>query len=288
MKLPENLKTMMSFLKIKPFERERKQIYIWCARSTIETAENLARELKVEYGTSPPNPKKHNIVIGWGTTDLKEKSLEFPLKDFKFINSYQEIQNNRDKYRSVEIMDSKGVRVPKFCKADVMLDRLREQKFRFPLIARRNKHQEGNGLIMCLCFADVKRALDKKYDYFVEYVPNDIEFRIHIFDGKVIRISKKEERMYPENYWIKNNKRGWHFKDINIETIEEWDKSIITECKKAVKSMDMVFGAVDVIYSDFNIPYVIEINSAPALNKLGLKRYGEEFKEYINKNFEKK
>lgn len=264
-----------------PFAKHRKEIYLWYTESTKETGINLAKCLKINSGKTLPDKNKYKFIICWGTSELKEK---INLKNFKFINNYYVIQNNRNKFKSLEIMDKKGVMIPRFYKIDVVLEKIRKKEISFPLIARKNRHQGGSGLIMCLCASDIKRAIKNKYDYFVEYIPNDVELRVHIFGEKVIRISKKE-RNYDGERWIKNRERGWYFKDISIDTVKEWDKTIIQECKNAVQSMHMQFGAVDVIYSDFNIPYVIEINSAPALNGKGLEIYSNEIKEYFNKNF---
>jgi len=282
MEMPINLNKLMEFIKIKPFEIHKKEFYLWYNdQSTKETGEALANKLGIDYGYKPPTDK-HKYIIGWGMKEIKDfPLLEFPLKDKVFINSYTAIQNNRKKFKSLELMKKSNVKTPKHYKKEIILDKIRNKEVEFPLIARRNKHQEGNGLKICLCIDDVKKALNGCYDYFVEYVRNYKEFRIHIFNGKPIRASKKTG-YYVENNWVRNNHNGWKFKDINIETISEWDENIIEECKKAVKSMNMVFGAVDIVYSDFNEPYVIEVNSSPALNGKGLDLYADCFIDYIN------
>jgi hypothetical protein len=61
----------------------------------------------------------------------------------------------------------------------------------------------------------------------------------------------------------------------------EEETDVIVESLKAVDSLDLDFGAVDVLYSEEGYPFVLEVNSAPRLNKYGRQLYSYIIEEYL-------
>jgi len=66
------------------------------------------------------------------------------------------------------------------------------------------------------------------------------------------------------------------------EHIPDLEEKATKECIKALKILNLDFGAIDVvIHKDTMQPYILEINTAPRLNKLGRKKYIKAFKEEL-------
>ena len=72
------------------------------------------------------------------------------------------------------------------------------------VIGRPDQHTKGRGLWRCKTAVDVKKAITgtrrkKAATHFMEYVESDREYRVHVFQGKSIRISEKvfnEDKSY--------------------------------------------------------------------------------------------
>jgi len=112
------------------------------------------------------------------------------------------------------------------------------------------------------------------------------EYRVHVFKDKILQIQKKRQMTDEElterglilNPAIKNHDNGWLF-IINGFEIPEGLKEIAI---KAVKKLNLDFGAVDIIYNFY--PKVLEVNTAPGLTKSRLTLYKDAIIEYYNNN----
>jgi glutathione synthase/RimK-type ligase-like ATP-grasp enzyme len=141
------------------------------------------------------------------------------------------------------------------------------------IIGRPDHHMKGRGFWKCHTMYEVSRAIQgtrrkQAATHWMEFIPNAQEYRVHIWLGKSIRISEKDftdmrvTRLY-------EGRRG----DIRAELSfmarkptcdKETLKSVRRAAKKAVKALDLDFGAVDVLVNDNGV-YVLEVNSAPGL-----------------------
>lgn len=272
---------------------KKSNTFLWYANSTNITGKLLAEQLGIDCGLHL-KPKRYSNVICWGTSAIpsdkqsRYKNIKceegnvqnIKLNNVNFCNDFNAVQRNRNKYVSLKIMNNGGVRVPKFCKAFQVQRWVKDGDLKLPLIARTTRHQGGEGLKICLCDKDIRQALEEEYSYFMEYVPNDREYRVHIFKDEVLRISRKVPTGEIESEWIKNKKKGWGFKDgIKKENVLKYDNTMLEECKRAVKSLGLDFGGVDVIYADDKKSYVIEVNTAPSLNEKGQEIYLNKFRK---------
>lgn len=116
---------------------------------------------------------------------------------------------------------------------------------------------------------------------YVKYYPKEYEYRVHVFQGKVVDIQQKRKRT---NYQgepdlkIRNHHTGWVYCRHSyvpppcIDQIKE-------HCIKAVATLCLDFGAVDVIYSKKNNSFVIlEINTAPGMEGETINIYANQIK----------
>lgn len=100
------------------------------------------------------------------------------------------------------------------------------------------------------------------------YIPKKYEYRIHIFLGEVIDVQiklrktgAKEDPNYSPK--IRSHHHGWIFTRNTEITVPQ---EAIEQAIKAVGSLGLEFGAVDIIYNEkSNKVFVLEVNTAPGI-----------------------
>jgi len=96
------------------------------------------------------------------------------------------------------------------------------------------------------------------------YIPKDREYRVHVFNGKVIAVQQKRKRRGEKrDPYIWNAHTGSVLVVNNVQEIppEHFDK-----CIKAVQILELDFGAVDLGYnSNTDTSVVYEVNTAPCI-----------------------
>lgn len=115
-------------------------------------------------------------------------------------------------------------------------------------------------------------------------IPIRREYRVHVFDGKVIKHVQKRRRLDADpntiSNFIRNHTQGWVFVKNGFDYLPEVEEQAI----KAVKALGLDFGAVDVITEKHtgNV-YVLEVNTACGFDPNGstLQKYITAFKEKI-------
>jgi len=143
-----------------------------------------------------------------------------------------------------------------------------------PAIGRKKRHERGSGFWLCLQEMDVKDALEQGADYFIPYIPTRTEYRVHVSGNTVPFMQLKEpsgkpkHRLYP---WLRNKNTGWRL--IRCPEIPRVSGVGVM----AVKALGLDFGAVDILRSDSDKLYVLEVNTAPALRGVQLEDWSETF-----------
>lgn len=217
----------------------------------------IIREDKISRIQSP------NIIIRWGS------KVEFS-SDFE-INTPQMIHSMNHKTKSrLRLFDS-GIPVPKtyYIKSEAL------KCTNFPLIGRKTYHSQGKGIVISNNTQELEK--DELSEYWSEFINKDKEFRIYVFFGKVLGVSKKIPNDPSEISW--NNSLG----NADFETVK-WNHFPLTACKLAVKSCEILgvdFSAVDILKKE-NSNYVIELNSAPTLSPYRQVLFSKGFSWVIN------
>lgn len=124
------------------------------------------------------------------------------------------------------------------------------------------------------------RPLAKLY---VQYKKKKHEFRVHVFNGKVIDITQKKRKVGHENHdnQIRNHANGWVYARENITVPQEVTPLALNACI----ALGLNSGAVDIIWNEKeNKCYVLEINSAPGIEGTTCKRYTTEIIESLTSN----
>jgi hypothetical protein len=133
--------------------------------------------------------------------------------------------------------------------------------------------KSGDGIVSFVLGEDIVAPL------YTKYFKKKHEFRVHVFDGKVIDFVLKKKRLDVEvNYQVRNHDGGWVFcrEGVIVPVV------VLQEAIKAVAALGLTFGAVDVGYNEKkNEPCVFEVNTAPGIEGTTLYRYVKAFKEIL-------
>ena len=133
-----------------------------------------------------------------------------------------------------------------------------------PLVGRPDRHTRGKGFWLCRNTDDVVRALrgtrrKAAATHFMLFVNAPREFRVHVFDGKSIRISMKE-------YVTVEGAPAWKRNYLTVKPPEGFKRKPLREAAKAaVAAVGLDFGAVDILVADDGAVFVLEVNAAPGL-----------------------
>lgn len=150
----------------------------------------------------------------------------------------------------------------------------------FPIVGRPDKHMKGRGYWFCQNQDDIFRALrgtrrKAAATHFMEFIDAPREYRVHIFQGKSIRISEKE-------FFIdENGKKDYTTKkpgDIKLRRVRE-------AAKQALEAIGLDFGAVDILArgADNAEVWVLEVNASPGLGGTMPQVYARTFLNWFNK-----
>ncbi len=107
------------------------------------------------------------------------------------------------------------------------------------------------------------------------------EYRVHVFNGRVIDYTKKIKRVEGEiihradGDYVKNKVNGWEY----IRDVAPRD-SVTELAISAVEALGLQFGAVDIIRHKRK-NYVLEVGTAPGLSPIGLEAYADAILETI-------
>jgi glutathione synthase/RimK-type ligase-like ATP-grasp enzyme len=118
---------------------------------------------------------------------------------------------------------------------------------------------------------------------YTQYIKKSKEFRVHVVDGKVIDIQQKVLRSdYPRdnvNWMVRNTANGFVFQRNGIVL----PAGICDLAISAVASLQLDFGAVDIIYNGAQDKcFVLEVNTAPGLEGSTITKYKDALNEVCN------
>lgn len=146
------------------------------------------------------------------------------------------------------------------------------------LIAARTKltGHSGDGIYLCQRGGEepIRDGLVHARLY-VQYKKKKHEFRVHVFQSKVIDVTQKKRRAGFEgrNNQIRNHQNGWVYCRENIQEPEGLQQLALAACS----AIGLLSGAVDIIWNEKeNKCYVLEINTAPGVEGTTCKKYTNE------------
>lgn len=235
--------------------------------STSVTGRALKGILGIPGGTQGTQARPDKL-IRWGSAVGVPKRPRHGA-----INKKDAVSRASNKLSTFGALAEEGVRIPRtYLRPD--------RQSPFPLLARKNRGQGGRDIKLVMQLSDVARAGNP--DFYSEYIPTSREFRVHAFQGEVLKISEKVLTV-PDDFkvpWIRNLDNGFTFRQ--VRDLRAVLKNRIEGAGiNAVDAMGLDFGAVDVILGDNGEVYVLEINTGPGLSDNSLGTYARKFAEIL-------
>lgn len=204
-------------------------------------------------------PQKADVTLRWGDTQTYNVTSKFE------INSRESVGNTANKLRMLQILKAADIPVVDFTTNFNEL----------------NDYLDGeNGFY-------VRNKLGQtRYDntttnndlYVCKSVPNKRrEYRVHVFNGKVISIYEKIPKD-PKQKLYKSDNCKFSLVDPEVSRCDRDGQSL---CVKAVAALGLTSGGVDIIRSKRGEFTICEVNSSPGLNTTNADRWVDEIIKFI-------
>lgn len=241
--------------------------------STSPTGRLLAKALGIRYGHLGVQPdvrlrrrlRRANAatkLIRWGSSEAINNWCPT-------LNSAEAIRTAADKLATLQCLHEAEVPVPQFTTDP-------DEAFAWDttVLARRRHGSQGRDIRV---FQPGERPFGGQL--YTRYVPNTREYRLHVFQGEVIRTQGKYLDLPEEhtNPYIKNHGQGFRFRTPDVQL----NADRIQAATGAVAALGLDFGAVDLLIGEDRRCYVLEVNSAPSCAPMTARAYVEKFAAWL-------
>jgi hypothetical protein len=200
------------------------------------------------------NPKPVcDYAFSWGVHDLRGYSFD------KLVNTPEAIIEISNKGGFRKKLADAGFAMPTTKNRSEALDLISSGK---KLVVRPYSHFGGSNTYLASCANSLDSAIRNCGTgwYASEFIPKVKEFRAFVAQGRVAYIV---EKIVPDTSAIAwNVHQGGRFENVRYD---EWNLRVAKIAVEAFNLTSLDFGAVDIIVDSENKPYVLEINSAPAM-----------------------
>lgn len=242
-------------------EPQTNDVFLLYHAASHVTGQRLGDYLGVPHGRDGDG-NRHDYLIRWGNRG----SVGYRPREDVF-NSRSALSSTSDKLESLDVLESAGINVPNYTTERSELG----DEIDYPALGRDESHTRGEDIRLILQQRD--DYFGDSADYFVEYIPTEREYRMHVVNGEVIHTHEKRLRSEedPQPPYLRNHETGWIFASPREQTPPE------RLAIDAVGTLGLDFGAVDIIRGEDGEFYVLEVNSAPSLDEANLRRYGDVF-----------
>ena len=243
-------------------------IKIFPYKLASESAKILAKALHCkrlyhEGKYRPGNPR--TTIVNWGNSSL-------PFFHRNTLNKPAAVAVAANKLSTLQKLKSSGLSVPLFTTDKNEAEMWQEDGHKVVCRHKLSSHS-GQGISICRTEDTIPSA-----PLYTQYTKKDKEYRIHVFNGKVIDFSEKRRSHQKEvtNELIRSHGNGWIFcRDGAVLSTEARSLAI-----EAVRCLGLDFGGVDLISNNGHC-YVLEVNSAPGIEGSTLQAYVKELSKYV-------
>lgn len=246
------------------------KIFVYPYRSGSRSAKRLSEALgakRIRLSGSKFKKSPSKIVVNWGSSSCPYECLNDPVN----------INQASNKLLTLENFKNHGVSTPNWTTSkEIASNWLTEGH---TIVCRGTLvGSSGEGITLVsdpLCELPV-------VPLYTKYTKKKNEYRVHVFDGKVIDVQRKMRKKDvtdDEVDWkIRNLAGGFIFGREGVDP----DDSVLEEAVRAVTSLGLLFGAVDVGEHPKEGVRVYEVNTAPGLEGSTVNSYVKAVKEYLN------
>jgi hypothetical protein len=224
--------------------------------------------------------KPNTVCIGWGNGDWPQQyyaagAAERKMIEKSFLNKPTSVSRSINKLATFDAMLDYGVRTPRWTDSQREVKRWRMENPKLVIVARTTlMGHDGGGIILVEPGQPLPNA-----KLYVEYIEKDMEFRIHVFKGKVVDRCRKVFKGYKNeddrkvDRRIRTSGNGILFQRDGL-CPRDADEQAIDACA----ALELDFAGVDVITKG-GVAYVLETNTAPEMLPIVTTRWCEQFKQ---------
>ena len=210
---------------------------------------------------SSPGIGPNSTVINWG--NATQPIWRTPTRVFNHWNAVQVAHN---KLLTLQELHAAGLSTVEFTTDPrVARDWLWERNI---VLARQSlTGHSGEGIVILREPPEIVYA-----PMYTKYKPKKKEFRVHVFNGRVILVAEKRRDRDQDDVddLIRSHDNGWVFCYNNVVVPDDVNSLSI----QAIRVLQLDFGAVDIIWNQRdNRAYLLEVNTAPGLEGTSLDRY---------------
>ncbi len=202
--------------------------------------------------------RRYTYVIRFGCT---ARISHMPSE--RTINRLEAISRNTNKLQSLEIMREAGIQTVPFS--------INPNDLIYPVVGRSSNHIGGSDIRLYLQPADLEYMEGSRPSFFTQYIPRQNEWRVHVANHKILCILLKVPQR--ENYnQLLCSHSGWRYVEISDVP------SDLMHSLTVIDTIDLDFGAVDVMQGMDNQIYFLEANTAPGFSdeNYTVKQYARE------------
>jgi hypothetical protein len=312
-KLPKFIKKIRRLL-----DMNKKDVYLYHSPATDVTGKNLADALGIKAvnsgkkGETKP-PKTAKMVIAWGAKTRDNIDLGKAV----VMNHPDCIRDNRNKLVALQKMRAGGVSVADFQELvggenNLPLPVIARKKYHqggkgfwvCPTKSHVNDAiKDGAQYIQTMIeikdeyrlhifdeevLYGQKKVKRTKEDFEKAFVEDELNRQKVLWEKnnegpfnelqakEMLKRQAKHAVAGGANMMVRSNKMGWKF-----SRITKYDDALVKEAVKALKSLGLVFGAVDCCTDVDGNPFIIEVNTGPGLEGTPFDVYVSKFKEII-------
>jgi hypothetical protein len=213
-------------------------------------------DIRLVRGLRRVHLQRHDDLVRYGLSC-------FPIRDSlvrNVVNTAIGIDTASNKLTSLELLASNGIPVPQ-----IFRDRRQIRASDLPLFRRRAYHSRGTDIKVVTSLDNIPSG-----DYYIKYIKAIREYRVLVFGNEALRVQLKWKENEDKNQRILIRNSSHDYKFLNI--YHHWlntERNMIPIAIRSVQECGLDFGAVDIIIDKDKHPFVLEVNSAPRLNRSG-------------------
>lgn len=204
--------------------------------------------------------RNNDMVINWGSSENPS------WRRGKIYNKPESVSIACNKLRAFEEMNFAGVNTVPFTS-----DREEAMEWNKVVVRHLLTSHSGGGIEIC----DPEEDGLPYAPLYTKFIPKRHEYRVHVWGDGVLDVQEKRFRrdFDPEDrdIRVRNHQNGWVFCREDVNPPDE----VLQQSIKAVKALDLDFGAVDIIVGRDREVYVVEVNTACGLEGTTLEKYKE-------------
>jgi len=217
-----------------------------------------SKQLKERLGGLQVYPDRNyrnkidDLVINWGNSKVPNWMSD----SIKWLNKPSAVGNASNKLKALQILSENNILVPLFKDNPISAGDI----YGKVVVRHKLDGHSGEGIEIFNTSDNLPVA-----PLYTRFIPARAEYRVHVFDGNVIDMSKKvrlnpdeEEFVSEEHRMVKSHQNGWTFARGGIKFNTELGRIAI----KSIQALGLDFGAVDIIRGEDGEYYVLECNTA--------------------------